>query len=207
MKVTKPHSCGALLFQIKKSLDFLVPLKAIHSLTLEARQLNQFEKLFRDLFMPLCGFALRYVPEADEAKGIVHDVFVHLWERFDQLPADTNHRSYLYTAVRNRCLNFLRDRKKMVTLDVVAEQPSAPEESALETEQLAQEIDWAIRQLPDRCREVFELNRFEGLKYVQIAEKLGISVKTVETQMTKALAHLRTHLARYLSLLFFLWKT
>jgi RNA polymerase sigma-70 factor (ECF subfamily) len=174
---------------------------------LNARQLTQFEKLFRELFKPLCGFALRYVPDADEAKGIVHDVFVHLWERFETLPADTNHRSYLYTAVRNRCLNYLRDRKKTVALDTIANQQTAPEESALETEQLSQEIDWAIQQLPERCREVFELNRFGGLKYIQIAEKLGISVKTVETQMTKALSHLRTHLAKYLSLLIFLWTT
>ncbi len=162
------------------------------------------EQLFREWFAPLCRFAFRFVPDADDAKGIVHDVFVSLWEKMEQLPADTHFRSYLYTAVRNRCLNHLRDQRKVVPLEA-AEAQAAQTEVPIETQELEREIEFAIQTLPDKCREIFELNRKEGLKYSQIAEQLGISVKTVEAQMSKALAIMRIHLKNYLTLLFFLW--
>lgn len=146
------------------------------------------------------------MPDADDAKGIVHDVFVSLWEKMDQLPPDTHFRSYLYTAVRNRCLNHLRDQRKVVRLEAAEGRAPQSEEVPLETQELEREIEFAIQTLPEKCREVFELNRKEGLKYAQIAEQLGISVKTVESQMSKALAVMRDHLKNYLTvLLFFLW--
>lgn len=169
-----------------------------------SRNLPVFENLFRELFQPLCGFALKYVPDPDEAKGIVHDVFVMVWEKFDVLPADTNYRSYFYTAVRNRCLNHIRDRKKMVTLTHLSEEKQMTENTQLETQELEREIEMAIQSLPEKCREIFELNRMEGLKYAEIAIKLGLSVKTVEAQMTKALSQLRTKLGEFLTLILFL---
>jgi RNA polymerase sigma-70 factor, ECF subfamily len=165
--------------------------------------LKKFEKLFKDHFASLCGFAMKYVPDSDEAKGIVHEVFVGLWEKFESLPSDANYRSYLYTAVRNRCLNHIRDKKKHVLLDAVREHEFATENTETETEELSKAIDKGIESLPEKCREVFELNRIEGLKYAQIAEKLNISIKTVEAQMSKALSVLRNHLKEFLTILFF----
>ena len=78
--------------------------------------LKTFEPLFKTHFEPLCRFALKYVDDIDEAKGVVHDVFVTVWEKFDTLDPALNYKSYLYTAVRNRCLNVIRDRKKFVNL-------------------------------------------------------------------------------------------
>jgi RNA polymerase sigma-70 factor (ECF subfamily) len=147
---------------------------------------------------------MKYVNDADEAKNIVHEVFISAWEKFDSLAADSNYRSYLYTGVRNRCLNHIRDKKKHVKLDQVAEHDVALYATELENSELEQKIDMAIQSLPEKCRMVFELNRMEGLKYAQIAEKMQISVKTVEAQMSKALAVLRIHLAEFLSVIFFL---
>jgi RNA polymerase sigma-70 factor (ECF subfamily) len=150
---------------------------------------------------------MKYVHDFDEAKNIVHEVFVTVWEKFDNLPTDTNYRSYLYTAVRNRCLNYLRDKKKHVMLENMAEHEPVEINTSLETSELEKEIEIAIETLPEKCRMVFELNRHEGLKYAQIADKMGISIKTVEAQMSKALSVLRTHLREFLSLLFFIiWK-
>jgi RNA polymerase sigma-70 factor, ECF subfamily len=165
-------------------------------------RLSDFEKLFRELFKPLCSFALKFVPDLDDAKGVVHEVFVTVWEKNESLPPDTNYRSYLYTAVRNRCLNYIRDRKKHVVLDSVSEHAASDANTPMETRELEREIEMGIASLPEKCRMVFELNRIEGLKYAQIATKMGISVKTVEAQMSKALSHLRQHLKEYLCLLF-----
>jgi RNA polymerase sigma-70 factor (ECF subfamily) len=129
--------------------------------------LKKFETLFKDHFVSLCGFAMKYVPDGDEAKGIVHEVFVGFWEKFESLPVNANYRSYLYTAVRNRCLNHIRDKKKHVKLDALREHEFTVEQSETETEELSKAIDAGIESLPEKCREVFEMSRIEGLKYAQ----------------------------------------
>ncbi len=169
------------------------------------KSLTKFEQLFKELFKPLCAFAMKYVRDLDDAKGLVHEVFVTLWEKFDKLPGDTNYRSYLYTAVRNRSLNHIRDAKKHVALENVKEHEATEINTMMETSELEREIELGIQSLPEKCRIVFELNRQEGLKYAQIADKLGISIKTVEAQMSKALGVLRDHLSEFISLLFFLF--
>ena len=137
----------------------------------------------------------------DTAKDIVHNVFVNLWEKRDQLDASTSFKSYLFTAVHNRSLNYIRDQKKFDKNEFVPETNEAINyESAdsLETTELQKKINNAIDSLPEKCREIFLLNRFEELKYQEIADKLNISIKTVETQMSKALKTLREKLGQYL---------
>ena len=169
------------------------------------QQPDKFEQLFREHFKPLCSFALKYVADWDEAKGLVHEAFVAFWEKFDKLPADTQYKSYLYTAVRNRCLNYLRDKKPHLSLDRVPENQLMELPTQLETSELESHIEAAIQSLPEKCRMVFELNRLEGLRYAQVAEKMGISVKTVEAQMSKALGLMKEYLSEFLSLLLFMW--
>ena len=167
--------------------------------------LTKFEQLFRELLKPLSHFALKYVGDWDEAKGLVHEVFVAVWEKFETLPADTQYQSYLYTAVRNRCLNYIRDKKIHLSFEQVPENQLMEVQPTLETSELEREIEMAIQSLPEKCRMVFELSRREGLKYAQIAEKMEISVKTVEAQMSKALGIMKKHLSEFLSLLFFVF--
>ena len=154
---------------------------------------------------PLTGFAVKYVRDIDDAKSIVHDVFVALWEKYQQLPVDTNLKSYLYTAVKNRCLNHLRDRKKIVALDAVPDHAISAEADPLGTGELEGEVELALNSMPAKCREAFELSRGEGLKYAEIAERMGISVKTVEAHITKALVILREHLGKFLLVIFYFY--
>ena len=166
--------------------------------------MTRFEEIFRAHFTPLCNFAMKFTGNLDEAKDLVHEVFIKTWEKFDSLPSDTNIKSYLYTAVNNRGINYVRDRRKFVASDEVIEMTSSPNPDSLETTELEGAIQMAIDLLPDRCREVFVLSRFEELKYSEIADRLDISIKTVEVQMSKALKHLREHLSDYLILIFIL---
>lgn len=167
------------------------------------RDISTFEDLFRTYFVPLTQFCMKFTNDLDESKEIVHKVFIKVWEKYQELPEDMNFKSYLYTSVNNYGLNYIRDHKKFVELDDAGALKTNPERS-VETDELERSIELAIETLPDRCREVFELSRFEGLSYGEIAENMGISVKTVEAQMSKALRLLRTQLSDYLVLLFIL---
>ncbi len=148
---------------------------------------------------------MKFTGDLDAAKNLVHEVFIQVWEKFDSLPEDTNYKSYCYTAVRNKCLNYIRDKKKFVMLENVPENQLTEINSTLETFELEQKIEAAIASLPEKCRMVFELNRIEGLKYAQIAEKMNISIKTVEAQMSKALGVMKEHLSEFLTIIFIFW--
>lgn len=161
-----------------------------------------FENLFREYYPYLCSFAKKYVDDIDESKDIVHNVFLNLWQKQGELDSERSLKPYLFKAVHNRCLNHIRDRKKIVRHDLMME--DEPLESFIESSdyleqsELELKIAKCIDELPDSCRHIFKLSRFEEKKYKEIADQMGISVKTVEGQMTKALKILRTQLADYL---------
>jgi len=156
-----------------------------------------FEQLFREYFSPLCNFALGYVCDLDTSKEIVQEVFINLWNKKDTITSDKSVKAYLYTSVRNRCLNYIRDHKnfRSYLLDVEIEDTELVIENQSMTQAETQvKIQQAIEKLPEKCRKVFELSRFDELKYKEIAEKLDISIKTVEAQVSKALKILREEL-------------
>ena len=144
----------------------------------------------------------------DTCKELVHTVFVGIWEKRTEFDFEKPAKSYLFTSVYNRCLNVIRDRKKFVDGSDEAAHDYLTETSVnhdhLEEAELEARIWQGIAQLPEKCRQVFELNRFEGKKYSEIADQLNLSVKTVEAQMSKALKAMRQHLADYIHLLLFL---
>lgn len=138
--------------------------------------------------------------DLDEAEDLVQQTFVKLWEQRAAFDVQWSVKAYLYKMVHNRCLNRIRDartREKYKVynaekLEQVHEhQPGAASE-------LSERIQQALTKLPPECRRIFELSRFDELKYREIADQLGISIKTVETQMGKALRLMRTELADYL---------
>ncbi len=166
-----------------------------------------FEQLFKSHFVHLCNFAQQYVPDMDSARDIVQKVFIRLWEQREQMDPKKSIRSYLFTSVKNRCLNHIRDQKKYRSriLDVdIQDIDVAFEEDQMAVEELQQKIDWALSKLPEKCRKVFEMSRFQDKKYPEIAEALDISKKTVEAHMSRALRSLREDLKDCMWVLIFL---
>ncbi len=160
-----------------------------------------FDVVFRQWYEPLCHYACRLADgDMDEAEDLVQQAFVKLWEQHARLEVNWSLKSYLYKTVHNACLNRLRSRKvQSKYLDFNAQQldtmHTLPDDTSPE---LLERFQRAMDALPPQCRHIFELSRFETLKYREIADQLGISIKTVETQMGKALRVMRTQLADYL---------
>ncbi|MBT3174175.1 MAG: RNA polymerase sigma-70 factor [Lentimicrobiaceae bacterium] len=154
-----------------------------------------FEELYRNNYTPLLYFCIRYVENIDEAEEIVQGVFVKLWEKHSEIKITSSLSSYLHRAVQNSALNHL-NRRKILNKYVISQNKDinitfTDPHKTLENIEVRQIIMRAILELPEKRREIFELSRFEGMKYKNIAKHLSISVKTVENQMTKALKYLR----------------
>lgn len=163
---------------------------------------SQFEQLFREHFVHLANFARQYVEDQDSAKDITQKVFITLWENRDKIDTQKSVTSYLFTSVKNRCLNHIRDHKKYRSsiLDLEGNDFDVPvEPDHGELTELEDKISNALASLPEKCRTVFEMSRYHDKKYKEIAEELGISQKTVEAHMSKAIKALRAYLQDYLS--------
>ena len=160
-----------------------------------------YDTVFRTWYALLVRVAGALLRDTDAAEEVVQDVMVELWRRRHVMDAGTTLRAYLLRAVRNRSLNHLRHLKvrRDTTVDVEAlyDEPVSSDQPVVAKE-LGEAVRIALDELPPRCREVFDLSRVHGLKYAEIAETLGISQKTVEAQMGKALRVLRERLAEWL---------
>jgi RNA polymerase sigma-70 factor (ECF subfamily) len=161
--------------------------------------------LFGSHFTGLCVFAQKYVKDFETAKEIVQDAFISLWEKRETIDMDRPVKSYLTMAIHNKCTNHLRNIRKfdpyILDLENLLDVPEYDGADSMVEIELKEKIESAIAQLPEKCREIFILNRYENLKYQEIADKLQISVKTVESQISKALQHMRISLAEYVTLL------
>ncbi|HKS04964.1 MAG TPA: RNA polymerase sigma-70 factor [Gemmatimonadaceae bacterium] len=156
-----------------------------------------FERLFRATYADLADYAARIVASRDAAEDVVQDVFIAVWNRRDALPDADKLASYLYRAVRNRALNYLRAQRGTESLiDSDGGPAIAPEaDDALAADEVQTALTSALGALSPRAREVFLLSREQHLTYNEIAVTLEISVKTVETLMGRALRMLREALA------------
>ena len=169
-----------------------------------------FKVIFNNFYQPLCHLSQHYLEDEDEAKGAVQEAFVKLWEVRNELNPGSNLRNFLFTLVKNNCLNILNRRRillkhhekiRWMEMHYQYESLSRLGDNYMEFNELKEKIDLAIQNLPEHCRAVFEMSRFEDLKNREIAEKLGVTQKTVEAHLTKALKILRNDLKEYLPIL------
>lgn len=157
-----------------------------------------FQETFYKHYEPLCKYAFTIVKEPHSCEDIVQETFLRVWEKKQNLIGSEELTWYMYTAVRNNCLSFIEKKQKTVLgefkgqeiIDMPGERPS-PTAKESDYDTLLKE---ALTNLPPKCREVFVLSRVSNLTYKQIGESLGISIKTVENQMGKALKILRAYI-------------
>ncbi len=163
---------------------------------------GSFEELFSACYAPLCSFAARYVHDGFVAEEIVQGLFCKIWERRERLDDSGSIRAYLYRAVRNEALKHRqRVEPRRQSLEPVTSHyadPSPDPEDDLSCLEFEKALERVLAELPERRRTVFDLSRTHGLTYREIAEMLGISIKTVETQMSRTLRHLERRLADFL---------
>jgi RNA polymerase sigma-70 factor, ECF subfamily len=171
---------------------------------------SAFEMIFRTYYQSLCNYAYSFLSDKDEAEEVVQATFITIWEKRASVSIDTSFKSYLYRAVRNSCLNVIKHEKvkqQHASYQVAYSESSVESVSqAVQASELENKIQEAMKALPEQCRLVFQLSRFEELKYAEIAEQLQISVKTVENHMGKALKIMREQLKDYLPLFLIFMK-
>jgi len=172
--------------------------------TLQLGNESAFEMIFKTYYQPLCRYAYSFLQDKEEAEEVVQSSFINVWEKRNSIAIETSLKSYLYRMVRNACLNVIKHDK--IKQQHVAHELAVTEatyESVAQkvyATELESKITEAIKTLPEQCRIVFQLSRFEELKYQEIADQLQISVKTVENHMGKALRLMREQLKEYLPL-------
>jgi len=156
---------------------------------------KSFTEAFDHFYPGLCFYADKFLHDQDESRSLVQQVFVDLWIKRNKLVIQQSPKSYLFTTVRNYALDYLK-HKVVETKYLRKVQPDSVsiDSDLIEEAELNARINSAIEALPAKCREIFTLCRFEELRYSEIAQKLGISIKTVEMQMGIALKKLRSKL-------------
>jgi RNA polymerase sigma-70 factor (ECF subfamily) len=166
--------------------------------------LKSFESIFREYYQMLCSYSYRFVKDTDTAEEIVQELFYKLWEKRTELQVNSSIKSYLFSAVHNRCLKFIEHKNVEARYRsyylIHGSEIDNEHQNSSDVRELQGIIERTLESLPERCGRIFRLNRFEGLKYNEIAVKLSISVKTVEANMGKALKLLRRNLRNYVEI-------
>jgi RNA polymerase sigma-70 factor, ECF subfamily len=185
------------------------------TLRIKAGDEKSFEMIFRAWYGSLVHFCMEYVVDFETSRNIVQNVFLKLWERKETLDEDSNLKAYLYVMAKNEAVSFLRHLKTEAGFQKNAKKFSPDLElnmgaindldfNKIDVDQIGFLIESVIASLPDRCQEVFRMSRYEELKNREIAERLGITEKAVEANMTRAFKTLKDKLKDYLGILSFI---
>lgn len=164
-----------------------------------------FEQLFKKYYQDLYQFCFRYVKQEETAEEIVQDVFVKLWQQKKQPDFHTSVKAYLYAAVKNASLNYLKSQYARQQFEghetSKNELQSFNTQETIDFDELSKLVSEAVESLPKQCRTIFEMSRTGGYTYQEISKELDISPKTVENQMGIALKKLKEHLRTYWDML------
>ncbi len=167
-----------------------------------------FEQLYKKYFRELLAYAFSLLRDWDAAEEIVQAMFLKLWEKEEAVEARSSIKSYLYKSVYHSSLNYIRAQKvqlKYQTTTAYAMKDHTDDAAQrLSMSELERFLQKALSKLPEKCRTVFHLSRFEELKYQEIADHLNISIKTVEVHMGKALRILRKEMKEFLPIIAFM---
>lgn len=173
---------------------------------LAKRDESAFEQVFKTYYKKLHAYVCTMLKDEAFAEEIVQQVFFKLWERADTITIGGSVAAYLYRAVHNESLNYIKHQKvkaaHQLHVAYSMKNHTEPAPKTLQAKELEQKIQSVLNELPEQCRTVFQMSRYEEMKYREIAETLRISIKTVENQVSKALKILRDRLTEYLPLLF-----
>ena len=168
-----------------------------------------FTEIYNRYAESLAGFAASKLYNLNDAKDILHDVFVKLWENRDGLYIASNLQSYLFTIIRHRIIDKIRKNITREEYASVRQSLTAVYEQTIdkqvEAKELQQTIEKSLDQLPPRVKEIYKLSRDKGLSNHEIAEKLNLSEQTIKNQLSVALKHLRKSLTGFASFAFILW--
>ena len=168
----------------------------------------EFEKIFKKHFKGLHAYARTILRDDFMAEEMVQNVFCRLWEKADHFEIRESISGYLYRSVYHESLNYIKHLKVRDAYQSYAVHQMEHSNNAahgIELSELETRLDIALRELPEKCRTIFQMSRFEELKYQEIADRLDLPVKTVENQMGKALRLLRLKLVDFLPASFILF--
>jgi RNA polymerase sigma-70 factor (ECF subfamily) len=161
---------------------------------------GQFELLFRSSYVSLVRYANTLLKDHDYAEEVVQDLFLRLWQNREKIKIESSLNGYLFRSVHNSCLHYIEHNKVVERhAEEISYQQSQIQDSPSDIllyKELQEKIAAILEKLPERCGKIFYMNRFEGLKYTEIAKKLSVSVKTVESNMGKALKEFRRELKK-----------
>ena len=169
--------------------------------------IKAFETLYKSYFPSLCLYSYGLIPDEEFVKEIVNDVFLKIWDKRTEIDIQYGIKPYLFRCVHNACLDHMRLKKnirhyqKSDITNKIMKLADHDEEyifQQIALKGLEEDVTMSIDKLPDRCKEIFILSRYELLSYTEISERLNISVNTVKTQISRALDSLRVSLKKYL---------
>jgi RNA polymerase sigma-70 factor (ECF subfamily) len=165
--------------------------------------LQDIEKLFKENHKRLCNVVNRIINNREAAEDVVQEMFIKLWRKKDELTIESSLKGYLFKMASHAAINYLETNKRFKLNEEITDRNSSElvvnESNYLEGKELADKIEQAIKNLPPKCKAIFLLSRYEGMKYQEIADHLNLSLKTVENQMGIALQKLREDLTNYLA--------
>ena len=176
---------------------------------IERRDKVIFDYIFNYYYSSLCAFSMQYIKDRNAVEDLVQDFFVSVWVEAPRLHIESSLKSYLFSGIKNRCLDYQKHLKVFEKYRAFILFASNDEDNSFDhyfaESELRQAIDKSMLKLPPRCREIFELSRHSGLSNQEISDKLEISKRTVELQISNALKILRKDLVEYLPIWLIVW--